>query len=128
MGNVNEFMVAAGIFAPMAVFFGLLAHLRGREARKALDSAQSWFDKYQALQLKEDQRLAHLRKISAKGKEAQKANAVAAAADRAVSREKTLQAVASTPMRSRAQVVAPVKAKRTKAKKSAAGMAAKQGG
>lgn len=128
MSNVNEFMLATAILGPATAFFGLLAHLRGREARKALDSAQSWFDKYHALRLKEDQRLAHLRKISAKGKEAQKTNAAAAAADRAVSREKTLQAVAATPMRSRAQVVAPVKAKRTKAKKSAAGMAAKQGG
>lgn len=128
MSNVNEFMVATAILGPATAFLGLLAHQRGREARKALDAAQGWFDKYHALQLKEDQRVAHLRKISAKGKEAQKAKAAEDSANRAVTREKTLQAVASTPMRSRAQVVASVKAKRTKAKKSAAGMAAKQGG
>ena len=80
----------------------------------------------------EEARKAHLRSISKAGAAA---SAAKKAADKpqtdaaaAAARAKTIAELATTPMRSRAKVVAPVKAKRTKAKNnSGAGVAARLG-
>lgn len=84
-------------------------------------------------QRREAQRLEHLRRVGAKGKITQQARAAEARAERATieaaSREKTIEELRSTKMRSRAQVVAPVKAARTRRNnQSGAGVAAKTGG
>lgn len=73
---------------------------------------------------REAKRRDHLRSIAKKGKAAQieavKAKRAVEAADEAARTERTLSALKSTQFRSRAQVVAPVKAARTKAKNATA--------
>ena len=80
------------------------------------------------LELKEQARLAHCRKAGAAGRAKQLAAAPDKAKARADATAKTIAELSTTQLRSRAQVVAPVKAKRTKAKNSAAGVDAKQAG
>jgi erythromycin esterase-like protein len=72
-------------------------------------------------ELAERERKARLSANGKRGRAAQlaKANQPDPVRDAAVA--KTISAIAATPMRSRAKVVAPVKAKRTKAKKQAGG-------
>lgn len=86
-------------------------------------------------ELKEQRRIEKCREAAAKGKAAQAARAAEAKAQR--TREAnartaaTLKAIndgALKGIRSRAQVVAPVKAKRTRAKKSAGGVAPSKAG
>lgn len=67
-----------------------------------------------------------------KGRQVQLAKAKETAIEKAVqqveARDRTMKAIASTPMRSRAKVVAPVKAARTRKKNAGGGVAASQGG
>lgn len=86
-------------------------------------------------ELKEQRRIEKCREAAAKGKATQVANAAEAKAQR--TREAnartaaTLSAInrgALKDLRTRAQVVAPVKAKRTRAKKSAGGVAPSKAG
>lgn len=74
--------------------------------------------KRQQQRLAASQRAAELRRLSAE-QEAKEAPA---------RRQRTIEALAKTPLRSRAQVVASVKAKRTKQKKSAGGVAPSKAG
>jgi hypothetical protein len=83
----------------------------------------------EAINLAAADRKRRLSENGRKGRALQLAKAAQPDPERDAARAKTLSAFSATPMRSRSQVVAPVKAARTRAKKSTgAGMAAKERG
>lgn len=102
-----------------------------RAAKTSAEVNKMLSDDLSNLMAKEQARRAKLRAAAAKGKAVQMANAAAKKAGRdeaaKAAQAKTLAELGSTTMRSRAQVVAPVKAKRTKIKNAGAGAAAKTG-
>lgn len=117
-------MISTGVGA-VATVIAIAGYIsRGKQIDELLDENEHYFNtlagqqnELRDLRSKEEARVAHLRSISAKGKAAQAEKAAAEKAGRAAAVSKTLADAAATKMRSRAQVVAPVKAKRTKAKK-----------
>lgn len=129
---IEPFMAASGVFAGTSIM--LFALWRDSESRfkRAQRRWSALLDELTELRLREEDRKQRLSRAGKAGRKAQIARAAETSAQRLIERERakeqTLAAVASTPMRSRAQVVAPVKAKRTRAKKSTAGVAAKTGG
>ena len=137
---MDPLMISTSILGITTVVFGAGYIGRGKQIDELIDRCQQFLERYttqsielDALRAKEEKRIAHCIAAARKGKQVQaKLNAAERAAREEQSRkarEKTLSGFASTKLRSRAQVVAPVKAKRTRAKKeSAAGMAAKTGG
>lgn len=129
---IEPFMAASGVFAGTSIM--LFALWRDSESRfkRAQRRWSAQLDELTQLRLREEDRKRRLSQAGKVGRKVQIARAAETSAQRLIERERakeqTLAAVASTPMRSRAQVVAPVKAKRTRAKKSTAGVAAKTGG
>ncbi len=129
---IEPFMAATGVLGGTSIM--LFALWRDSESRfkRAQRRWSAQLDELTQLRLREEDRKYRLSQAGKAGRKAQIARAAETSAQRLIERERakeqTLAAVASTPMRSRAQVVAPVKAKRTRAKKSAAGVAAKTGG
>lgn len=132
---MDPLMISTALFGVGTVVFGAGYLSRGGQIDELMDENDRQFDtivtqfkELRDLRGKEEARVAHLRSISAKGKAAQAEKAAAEKAGRAAAVSKTLNDAAATKMRSRAQVVAPVKAKRTRAKKvqSGAEVAAKK--
>lgn len=128
---IDPYMIGTAVFGTATAVFGIGWAGAARAAKDAWElveriqhDAQMLSSEYLAAKAKlvkfedaERRRDDNLRMVAAKG---QAASAKARREKRAAAAAKTMAAVADCNFRTRAQVVAPVKAKRTRAKKGSA--------
>lgn len=127
---IDPYLIGTAVFGPASVICALgwlgaanVARATGETLDSIQRNAQILSSEYLACKSKlvklerlEEQRLAHLKAISRKGNAASNE---ARRAKRKDATDKTMAELVATNMRSHAQVVAPVKAKRTRAKNAA---------
>lgn len=127
---IDPYLIATAILAPASAVCALgwigaanVARATGEMLDSVQRNAQMLSSEYLAcksklvkLERQEEQRLAHLKAISRKGNAASNE---ARRAKRKDATDKTMAELVSTNFRSHPQVVAPVKAKRTRAKNAA---------
>lgn len=123
--------IVAGGFAASTTYFALLARSHNQRAdfwkqmassaEMAIGPLRGQIDRFKAKEaVRQAQRVAASKSAAAKRHAKAEARKAAEKAEAKVCAARTLDALKTTPMRSRAQVVAPVKAARTRKKNAAA--------
>lgn len=129
---IEPLLAVTGISAAANIVLAAMVRGRDRLHARTLAHIDDLYDKLAkkdleifALRTAENDRKARLSVAGKMGRAAQIAKAAQPDPARDAAREKTVAALANMTIRSRAQIVAPVKAARTRKKNTAAGVAAK---